>query len=38
MINEPFQISPLDLDNNSAIGIAFPLLEGGSFKQTKTKF
>mgnify|MGYP001251741079 FL=1 len=36
MINEPFQISPLDLDNNSAIGIAFPLLEGGSFKQTKT--
>tara|TARA_Y100000592_G_scaffold7472_1_gene10595 strand:- start:994 stop:1485 length:492 start_codon:yes stop_codon:yes gene_type:complete len=36
MINEPFQISPLDLDRNSAIGIAFPLLEGGSFKQTRT--
>jgi phage baseplate assembly protein W len=36
MINDPFQISPLDLDRNSSIGIAFPLLEGGSFIQTRT--
>jgi phage baseplate assembly protein W len=32
----PIQIHPLDLNKNVAIGVVFPLMEGGSFKQSFT--
>jgi len=32
----PIQIHPLDLNKNVAIGVVFPLMDGGSFKQSFT--
>tara|TARA_R110000744_G_scaffold59047_3_gene123100 strand:- start:163 stop:594 length:432 start_codon:yes stop_codon:yes gene_type:complete len=34
--NSSIQINPLDLNKNAAIGVVFPLMNGGNFQQSLT--